>query len=220
MLTKNELELVQKELLNWFDKNQRDFPWRQTRDPYKVLIAEKLLQQTIVRQQVVDAYELILSYYPTIYELSNANIEHLEEIIQPLGLKYRAKELIRLADEIIERHDGNIPNDLKSLLLLHGIGDYSARAILSFAYGEEVPIVDTNVARFLHRFFYIHEPIPKNPARSKKLRELFKSLLPKGKSREFNFAVLDFSALICKTGSPVCSECPLKQICMYEEGQL
>ena len=215
MLTSFEIQQTQQLLLKWFEEYGRDFPWRQTRNPYHVLVAEKLLQQTIARDYVVIAFNAIISKYPTINELAKTSSDLLEPIIQPLGLIYRANELITLADEIVKKHDGIIPNDINSLLSLPGVGDYAARAILVFAFVQDIPIVDTNVARFLHRFLGLQEPISKNPARSRQLRESARSLLPKGKSRDFNFAILDLCALLCKVRSPQCADCPLQENCDY-----
>lgn len=220
MLTNIEISQIQSQILHWFAKNGRYFPWRRTKNPYNILIAEKLLQQTIARNHVVKAYETIISRFPNVNELANANRKQLEEIIESLGLTYRAKELIILSNQIVKKHNSKVPDNVADLLSLHGIGDYSARAILSFAYNEDVPIVDTNVARFIQRFFGLDDPISKNPARSTKLRELAESLLPQGKSKEFNLGILDLCALICKARSPECFECPLQKNCDYGKSTL
>lgn len=215
MITPKDVKEIQDHLLNWFEMNSRDFPWRHTKKPYHIIIAEKLLQQTIARSYVIEAYEAIITRYPTPKDLANAKISDLQKIIKPLGLTYRANELIIMANEILEEHGGKIPKDLNDLLTLTGVGDYSARAILAFAYNEDVPIVDTNVARFIHRILGLDESIPTNPARSKKLRDYAKGLLPQGKSRKFNFAVLDLCAAVCKPRNPECFICPIKNKCGF-----
>lgn len=214
-LNAGKIDEVQSNLITWFEKNGREFPWRETTNPFHILIAEKLLQQTIARSSVIDAYVAIITRYPTPKDLANAKIIDLQNIIKPLGLTYRANELIIMANEIHEKHGGNIPKDLNELLSLTGVGDYSARAILAFAYNEDVPIVDTNVARFIHRILGLDESIPTNPARSKKLRDYAKELLPQGKSRRFNFAVLDLCAAVCKPRNPECSICPIHNKCVF-----
>ena len=211
----NNINLFQNLLLNWYSDNKRLFPWRQTRDPYHILVAEILLQQTIVSENVVTAYNTIITNYKNIWELSKANIIDLEYIIRPLGLVYRSKVFLKLSNEINEKYHGEIPNDLNSLINIFGIGDYTARAILSFAYNQDVPIVDTNVARFVQRFFGLTKKISMNPARNKLLREYAGKLIPRGNSREFNYAILDLCALICKNRLPVCSSCPLKNYCEF-----
>jgi DNA (cytosine-5)-methyltransferase 1 len=139
---------IQTKLLDWFSIHRRSFPWRRTKDPYKILLAEKLLQQTAATEQVVAAYQEIVRLYPTLDSLSKASSKKLRRIIAPLGFAYRADELPRLAQKILALHQGAIPTELDKLLSLPGIGDYSARAILSFAYGQDVPIVDTNMCPF------------------------------------------------------------------------
>lgn len=215
MFNEKEIGNIQRKLLKWFSKNGRSFPWRQSEEPYHILVAEKLLQQTVARDHVVKAYKTIITQYPTIMDLAKANIKNIESVIHPLGLIYRAKEFLLLANEIVIKHYGEIPNELDELLTLHGIGDYSARAILSFAFNQDISIVDTNIARLIHRLFGLKEPISKNPARNKKIREFADKLIILGNSKKFNLALLDLCALICKDSSPKCTSCPLKNSCEY-----
>jgi len=204
---------IQKELLAWFNQNGRSFPWRQTSDPYKVAIAEKLLQQTAVNERVVYAYEVILNRHPSVEHLAEASVKELVPLIKPLGFEFRAEELPRLAKAVVQEHGGEFPTDLNELLALPGVGDYLARAILSFAHQADVPIVDTNVARLLHRIFGINEPLPSNPARSRRLLGLAGRILPHGRSKEFNLGCLDLCAKICTIRKPQCEDCPLQNAC-------
>lgn len=206
---------IQTDLLRWFTTNQRSFPWRETSDPYKIMVAEKLLQQTAATDAVVTAYNKIIELYPNIEALAVADVKELRRIILPLGFTYRADELPRLAREILRRGDGQVPGDLNELLSLPGIGDYAARAILSFACTRDVPIVDTNVARWLYRLYAIEKPLPSNPARNRELIERAASLIPKGNSRNFNLAVLDLCATICTARRPDCARCPVLRSCCY-----
>jgi len=206
---------IQRNLLGWFKENHRSFPWRKTKDPYKILIAEKLLQQTGVTEQLVSAYHKIIRLYPTVESLSNAHSKALRQIIAPLGFSYRADELPRLAKTIVRIQQGRVPRSLDDLLDLPGVGDYTARAILSFAYDEDVPVVDTNIARLLHRVFGIAGPMPSNPARKRQLIDMATALVPKGKSRDFNLAALDLCASICTARQPNCAECPIREECDY-----
>jgi A/G-specific adenine glycosylase len=215
MISHQEYKKIQELLLLWFSEHGRDFPWRRSKNPYYVLIAEKLLQQTKARIQLVQAYHAIICRYPNPHALAGAKISDLQKIIKPLGLLYRASELIVMASEIIENFGGNIPENINDLLSLTGVGDYSARAVLSFAFNVDVPIVDTNVARFIHRVHGLEESVPANPARSKRLREYAASLLAQGESRIFNFAILDLCAAVCKPGNPLCVECPIQHVCEY-----
>lgn len=206
---------LQKSILDWYVNNRRDFPWRNTNNPFEVLLAEKLLQQTKACDTVVSIYNALLTGYPTVQDLMKADVKNLREIIRPLGFDYRAVEIKNMATEIVEIHNGIIPSDLNNLLKLTGIGDYSARAVLCFAYNQSMPIVDTNVARFLHRLCGIKSTLPANPARKKYLRHLATQLLPEDTSRDFNFAILDLCALICTPYNPKCYSCPLKEFCAY-----
>jgi A/G-specific adenine glycosylase len=215
MLSEENKSQFQENLLNWFVKFQRDFPWRRTSNPFYVLLAEKLLQQTVARQTVVDAYSILVADYPDPFSLSQAEIRDIEDVIRPLGFLYRAKELRSLAQELVDRHNGQVPANLADLLALTGVGDYAARAVLSFAFRQDVPIVDTNVARLLYRVFGINEPLPANPARKKFLINLAQEMLPPGKTREYNLAVLDLCALVCKPQNPQCNQCPVRKFCIY-----
>ena len=202
-----------RKLVAWGARNMREFPWRTCRTPYRVLVAEKLLQQTASRPAVVEAYRRLMTYCPNAARLARADVRKLEKIIRPLGFLYRAKELRRLGRALDARYDGRVPNNLHLLLELPGVGDYTARAVLSFAFGKAVAIVDTNIARFLHRFFGLNWSMPSNPARSKMLLELAAKLLPGRNSRRFNLALLDLCAGICLPQSPRCRICPLRLSC-------
>ena len=219
-LSSDKLEAIQEGLLHWFETFRREFPWRDTFDPYEIIVAEKLLQQTLARQTVVTVYENLLVLYPRPEQLATANLLDLENLIRPLGLLYRARELKAMAQEIVSSYQGAVPRTLEELLSLTGIGQYCARAVLSFAYNEDIAIVDTNVARFLHRLFGIDDPLPANPARKKKLIELAESLLPSGRSKDFNLAILDLCALICKSGQPLCDQCPISRYCSFGTSRL
>ena len=210
-----KLQGIQAGLLDWFRDYGRAFPWRQTRNPYKILLAEKLLQQTSVRQDLVEAYQDLVTTYPTFRELAEADVDNILSKIQSLGLHYRAQEIVTLAKEICHRHNGEIPQDFKSLMALPGVGDYTARAVLCFAFGQDVPVVDTNVARILYRLFGLPGVMPANPARKRSLIELAGTLMQKDKARELNLAIIDLGALVCKSSRPYCTECPLQKLCAY-----
>lgn len=205
----------QQSLLTWFEQEGRAFPWRFNADAYAVLIAEKLLQQTLARDALVAAYSTILERYPDPQHLGQASVQDVEAIIRPLGFVYRAKELVTMAKELQERHNGQVPQEFKQLMALTGVGDYAARAVLSFAFGDDVAVVDTNVARFLFRLYGLPGPLPANPARKRQLVELASSLVPEGRSKDYNLAVLDLCAKICKLSNPRCPVCPLLAYCDY-----
>ena len=208
-----DIHAFQTQLLSWFQVHGRDFPWRSHSDPFAILLAEKILQQTAARPASVRCFQQLLSRYPTPHSMAHANIETLEQIFLPIGLFYRARELPVLARQIVERHDGAVPANLHELLALTGVGSYIARAVLSFAYHQDVGVVDTNVSRILYRVFAIAGPKPANPARKRLLLELSDSLVPSGASRQFNLAVLDLGGIICVNRQPKCRECPILDFC-------
>lgn len=206
----------QSDLLTWFSSCGRRFPWRKTKNPYKVLVAEKLLQQTRATEQVLLAYNTLISKYPKPFLLAKANLRDIKRIIKPLGLSFRARHLRQMSKELIEKHNGKVPKNYEELLKLTGVGEYCARAVLSFAYRQDYAVIDTNVGRFLFRLFNLQKKFPANPSRKKYLVELAESILPDGKSREFNLAILDLCALICKPQKPDCANCPVQKYCRYE----
>ena len=208
---------IQTRLLRWFRACGRRLAWRDTRDPYAVLLAEKLLQQTAVREGLVRAYAGLLAVYPTPAALAEGDVDRIRAIIRPLGLHYRAAELVALGQALCERHAGRVPRDLESLLALPGVGHYSARAVLCYALGEQVAVVDTNVARVLYRLFGLTGAFPSNPARKRSLIELATTLLPQGKARELSWAMIDLGALVCRASRPDCERCPLEDLCDHAE---
>jgi A/G-specific adenine glycosylase len=213
------VKAIRKLLLRWFRKSGRSFPWRLHRDPYAILIAEKLLQQTAARPGVVDAYSELLARYPSIKSLARADIRTLNRIVRPLGLGYRAKELRQIARTLVSLFGGAVPSEISELMLLPGVGEYAARAVSCFAFGQHVAIVDINVARFLYRVFDISEPFPANPARKRSLIEMATNLLPKGHAREFNLAILDLCAAVCRPTRPHCEICIIRKYCGYGSRQ-
>lgn len=217
--TRRRVVEIQTRLLEWFRVCGRELAWRETRDPYAVLLAEKLLQQTAVREGLVRAYTDLLAAYPTPSALARGDVDRIRTMIRPLGLHYRAAELVAMAQALCENHGGGVPRDLQSLLSLPGIGDYTARAVLCYAFGEDVAVVDTNVARVLHRVLGLPGSLPSNPARKRNLIELAGTLVPKGKARQLNWAMIDLGALVCRASTPECEGCPIEQSCEHARGK-
>lgn len=208
---------IQTLLHEWYGKNARAFPWRETSNPFHILIAEKLLQKTAARSHVVNIYNLIIERYSTPELLSNAVEPELRNLLFPLGLFSRAKELIKLSKRIVLDYQGEIPDNHNALLHFPGVGEYIARAVLCFGFGHDIAIVDTNVARWIYRLYGIQVPFTQNPSRNKKLISLAEGFILKGKARIHNWAVLDLCASICLTGGPRCTFCPLEKICLYRQ---
>jgi len=205
-------------LLRWYRTERkkkylwRDFPWRreQTGD-YEKLIAEILLQKTRA-ENIVETYNKFLMKYPTLSDLGRAHYEDLVDLLTPLGLqRNRARNLIKLAKALLEL--GYIPSDHKNLRKLPGIGPYIANAFLVSAHNKRLPVVDTNVRRICERVFSIVSK--KDPRRDKKIWEFVELLLPAKNCREFTWAILDFSAIVCRRKNPRCDKCPIAKICDY-----
>lgn len=195
-LDKNAINAFQDKLLRWYETNGRNFLWRNTSDPYKILIAEFLLQKTNVRM-VEDVYKKIINQYPDIYSLSQANLNDLEKMIEPLGFLNRAERLIKAAKKIEVQYNGKIPNDKEKLKAIKGIGDYIATSILVFAFGKKGVVVDTNVIRILD----IELGITSEKSRPRTDRDLWavaQTLAPEKDIKKFNWALLDYGAYLDK----------------------
>ena len=213
-------DLLQSILEQYLITNGRHFPWRSSTNAFHLLIAEKLLQQTAVTDAVVSIYNTIVTNYPTPNELAEANPHSLAQLIKPLGLSYRAEELIRIANFLKSTHNGRVPEDRAELLCIPGVGDYIADALQTFMGWQEVAIVDTNVARFIRRIFGLVGRSPSNPSRNPRLKRIASWLIHGVHSKEINLAVLDITTEICRSKSPLCSHCPLSTICVAGKAQL
>lgn len=196
-------------LLRWFEENRRDLPWRQTRDPYAIWLSEIILQQTRI-QQGWAYWERFMKRFPTVDLLAEASEDEVLRLWQGLGYYSRARNLHAAAQQIVEQ--GQFPNTLEGIRKLKGVGDYTAAAIGSIAFGLPEAVVDGNVYRVLARHFGIDIPI--NTTEGKKLfKQLAQSLLPADKPSEFNQAMMDFGAIQCTPQSPRCLLCPLAESC-------
>ena len=207
-----------KNLLRWSEKNLRRYPWRKTKDPYKILIAEIMLQRTR-GDQVVQVFKNFIQKYPDARTLADSPIEDIRSTILSLGLEKRAYGLKRLAEQLASRHGGRVPDKEKELLNLYGVGRYIANAVLCHAYGKSVPTVDANFARVLKRVFSLKT---KDPAqKDKSVWEFARKIMPfaEERFREINLAVIDLANLICKPRNPECNICPLNDICDYTNKQ-
>jgi len=203
----------QNNILNWWKNNKRVFPWRETRDPYKILCSEILLQQTNA-EKVVPVYNKIASDYPEPADLSKVETAELEKIIQPLGLLKRAERLKKIVAEITQKYNGIIPADEKALLKLPGVGNYTANAVMCFAFEKQVGVLDTNTIRILARVFDIKSDKAR-PRNDKNLQNELNEVIPSSESKIFNYALLDFAALICTAENPECRKCVISSICIY-----
>ena len=194
-------------LLAWYDGMRRGLAWRQSRDPYRVWVAEVMLQQTRV-DQAVDYYERFMRSFPTVSALAGADLGDVLREWEGLGYYARARHLHAAAREIVARWDSDVPRSYEALRTLPGIGAYTARAVLSIAYGLPFAAVDANVNRILSRVFSVAEP-----SRGKTIQALADSVLHRARPGAFNQALMDLGAMVCRPKSPDCGACPIQEFC-------
>ena len=204
-------------LLKWFRENGRELPWRQTRDPYAIWLSEIILQQTQVKQGW-DYWERFVRRWSTVEALAEATEDEVLREWQGLGYYSRARNLHYAAKQIVAL--GHFPDTMEEITQLKGVGDYTAAAIGSIAFGLPAAVVDGNVYRVLSRHFGIDTPI--NTTEGKKtFTALAQSLLPPQEASAYNQAIMDFGAIQCTPQSPHCENCPLVETCSaFREGRV
>ncbi len=198
-------------LLDWYQQNQRDLPWRRTNDPYAIWLSEVILQQTRVDQGMPYWFHF-MEAFPTATDLANADEQEVLRLWQGLGYYSRARNLQAAAKVIRDEYHGIFPNQYGQIRSLKGIGDYTAAAIGSIAFDLPHAVVDGNVYRFLSRLFAISTPIDSTIGK-KEFSELANELLDKNNPGIFNQALMEFGAMQCKPSNPDCSICPFMQHC-------
>jgi A/G-specific adenine glycosylase len=201
----------QRRVLDWYARFGRDLPWRRTRDPYAILISEVLSHQTQIAR-VLPVYERLLAQYPKVTALARAPLAEVKAITDPLGYKIRGQWLHTAALRVADRPGGAFPETLDELRTLPGIGRYTAGALMSFAHHRDAPVLDTNVARLLRRYFGV---VAAPRARTNELWSLAAAVIPKGKGYLINQALMDLGALICRARAPRCDACPLRRSCDF-----
>lgn len=206
-------------LIQWYEKNKRDLPWRHTQDPYKIWLSEIILQQTRVIQGY-DYYVKFVTNYPSVGHLAAASEDEVLKLWQGLGYYSRARNLLEAAKTIVHDFDSKFPTQYEDILCLKGVGEYTAAAITSFAYGQAYAVVDGNVYRVLSRVFGVEDPI--DTGQGKKLfKALAQSLLDVNNASIHNQAIMEFGALQCVPVSPDCSSCPVSDMCIaYNEKRI
>ncbi len=197
-------------LLQWFKNNGRSLPWRETNDPYAIWLSEVILQQTRIAQGM-SYWERFIAQWPTINDLAAATEDEVLKAWQGLGYYSRARNLHTAARQVANL--GEFPQTFKELKLLKGVGDYTAAAIASIAFGEPVAVVDGNVYRVLSRYYGISTPIDSTEGK-KEFQALAQSLLPTSEPADYNEAIMDFGAIQCTPISPRCTTCPLCETCV------
>jgi len=198
-------------LLTWFDQQKRDLPWRHTKDPYRILVSEFMLQQTQV-STVIPYYERWIQHFPTVEKLAAALPETVLKLWEGLGYYSRARNLHRAAQMIQDEFKGLVPQDSETIRRLPGIGRYTAGAILSIAFDLPIPLVDGNVERVFARLFAIEGDI-KNKPNQEALWQIAERLIPEKRAGDYNQSLMELGATLCTSSSPRCPDCPVAGDC-------
>ncbi len=192
---------IQQTILYWYKQYGRQLPWRQTTDPYKILVSEMMLQQTQV-DRVIPKYYAFLEQFPTVTSLADASTADIIKTWSGLGYNRRALYLQRCAQTIKEKHKGKFPETTEELIALPGLGKYTAAAVQSFAHNKDIVVIDVNIERIFKRIFY-----------EKIESAIAQHMLPKNESRNWHNALMDIGALFCTAKNPKCDLCPAKRLC-------
>ncbi|MGD0910928.1 MAG: A/G-specific adenine glycosylase [Terracidiphilus sp.] len=203
-----KIERLRKRLLQWYDDNKRDLPWRASRDPYAIWVSEIMLQQTRV-VVVVERYQAFLKRFPSLISLALANEDEVLALWSGLGYYRRARMLHKAAQFVAQNYYGSLPRKAEELRELPGIGEYTAAAIASIAHGEPVAVVDGNVERVLSRLSGWDE----SPSLRRKVSELAARMVDPARAGDFNQAVMELGAVVCLPRSPRCIACPVAADC-------
>lgn len=206
------LSKLQQKLIKNHKLYFRDFPWRHTQNPYEIMIAEFMLHRTKA-DQVVPIYGDFITAYPDVYSLANADEDEISKVTKHLGLHWRTTHFIKSAKYIVENYQGEFPDNRTKLLKIPGIGDYVAGAILTVCFNKPEHVVDSNIARFINRYHNLE--LKGEIRRKRKIVELAIDIFNYKNTRDLLFALLDFTALICKPVKPDCDSCALYQHCAY-----
>jgi A/G-specific adenine glycosylase len=202
------LTALQRELLAWGERTRRDLPWRRTRDPWAILVSELMLQQTQA-PRVVPKFEAFMARFPTVAACASSSVGDVVDAWHGLGYNRRAVNLHRAAVLVDERHHGVLPDDLESLLALPGVGPYTARAVLVFAFEHDVGLVDTNAGRFVAR------ALTAASVTVREAQQAADAAVPRGHAWAWGQAVFDLGAAVCTKRAPACGACPIAGSCAW-----
>jgi len=202
---------LQKRLKSWYNRNKRDLPWRKTRDPYRILVSEIMLQQTQVAT-VIPYYLRFIRTFPMVALLARSPLQNVLKLWEGLGYYSRARNLHRAAQAIHEQWNDQVPSTVEGLSALPGIGRYTAGAVASIAFDVAAPILDGNVRRVLCRIFAIRKD-PRDAVVQERLWGLAEELLPERNVGDFNQAMMELGATVCLPRTPSCSVCPVREYC-------
>lgn len=204
-------ESFRSSLLDWYDANKREMPWRGIDDPYRTWVSEIMLQQTRV-DQATPYYERFIRRFPTVEELAAADRQDVLRVWEGLGYYRRARHLHEAARTVVEEFGGEVPGEWDQITRLKGIGPYTASAVLSIAFGRPHAVVDGNVLRVLTRYYGIDEDIRRSAVKNR-VQELADELIDSKRPGDFNQAVMELGATVCTPSGPECGACPLQAGC-------
>ena len=205
------------DLVRWYAKHKRDLPWRHTKDPYKIWVSEIMLQQTTV-STVIPYYKRWVEVFPTIHDLAKAPLQAVLKQWQGLGYYNRVKNLHKAALVLIDEHKGVLPKDPQLIRSLPGFGPYTTGSVLSIAYDLPLTIIDANVRRVVMRLLAL--PGIADTKQDSKINEFLLKVLPTQGVGDFNQALMELGALVCRSKEPVCNACPVARYCLaYKEGK-
>jgi A/G-specific adenine glycosylase len=199
------------DLTDWYHQNKRDLPWRRTKDPYKIWISEIMLQQTTV-STVIDYYDRWVKIFPTVHDLARAPLQAVLKQWQGLGYYNRVKNLHKAAGIVIKEHEGKLPQDPLTIRSLPGFGPYTTGSVLSIAFDIPITIIDANVRRVAMRLLALTGVA--DTKQDLKINEFLLKVLPVRKVGDFNQALMELGALVCRSKEPLCTLCPLKKYCL------
>ena len=205
-------ESLRRQLITWYRARKRDLPFRRTRDPYAILVAEIVLQRTRVAAGL-PYFERFLTVFPTVGDLARSSESDVLRAWEGLGFYRRARNLHRAAKTIVERHGGELPADLVALRALPGIGEYTAGAVGSIAFGLRAPAVDGNATRVIARLFRVEDDVSRSAGKSR-IRTLAEKLVPADTPGEWNQALMELGATTCVPRGPRCGVCPVATECL------
>lgn len=220
-MTRQDIQAFQHDILSWYEKHQRDLPWRQDREPYHILVSEIMLQQTQVNR-VIPKYKAWLKEFPTVQRLASAKTSEVLRVWSGLGYNRRALYLQKTAKELVATHKGIWPKTVKELKKLPGVGEYTARAIACFAFDEQIAVVDTNIRKVILTKFLQKANSRQQTVTDKKVQKIADQLLPKGKAYEWNQALMDYAGAVLRTAKVPLSrtkQSPFRGSSRYYRGQ-
>jgi len=218
-MTKREIALFRKILRKWYAEKKRDLPWRKIVDPYRIWVSEVMLQQTQVNT-VLSYYGDFLRRFPTVQELATADLQEVLKRWEGMGYYGRARNFHKAASIVDQQYQGIIPDCWEDFHRLPGVGDYIAAAVLSMAFKRPYPVVDGNVKRVLSRLLLLQDPVNES-ASTKKFSEAAAQFLDRQRPGEFNQAMMELGALVCRPQHALCSDCPVHSLCLaYQTGRV